>query len=138
LICYYQKNKKGKVMKKIFIIMAMLVTTFLNADVITQNGEMNGYKINLYTKSTPISGNNDFYVKLSQNDNPIENAKMKIKIFMPEMPGMPYMEYKAKAILVNGEYKMEVNFSMSGTWQYQLKFKTIDNQVHTVRGSVNI
>jgi len=27
---------------------------------------------------------------------------------------------------------------MSGTWQYHLKFKTIDNQVHTVRGSVNI
>jgi len=125
-------------MKKIFMIMAIFVTTFLNADVITQNGEMNGYKINLYTKSTPISGNNDFFVKLSKDGTIIDNAKMKIKVFMPEMPGMPYMEYKAKAKQIDGEYKMKINFSMSGTWQYHLKFKTIDNQVHTVRGSVNI
>mgnify|MGYP003960953733 FL=1 len=57
---------------------------------------------------------------------------------MPEMPGMPYMEYKAKAKLVNGEYKMMINFAMGGTWQYQLKFKTSDNKIHTLRGSVNI
>ena len=76
--------------------------------------------------------------KLSKDGSAIENAKMKIKIFMPEMPGMPYMEYKAKAKLINGEYKMMINFSMSGTWQYHLKFKTSDKKVHTVRGSFNI
>jgi len=126
-------------MKKIiFIMMAMFVTTFLSADTIDQNGEMNGYNIKLYTKSTPISGNNDFFVKLSKDGMDIENVKMKIKVFMPEMPGMPYMEYKSKAKFVNSEYKMMINFSMGGTWQYHLKFKTNDNKVHTVRGSVNI
>ena len=100
--------------------MAIFVTTFLSADTIDQNGEMDGYAVKLYTKTTPISGNNDFYVKLSQNGTAVENAKMKVRVFMPEMPGMPFMEYKAKAKLVNGEYKMMINFSMSGTWQYHL------------------
>lgn len=126
-------------MKKIiFVIATIFVTTFLSADTIEQNGKMDGYNVNLYTKTTPISGNNDFYVKLSKNGKTIKNAKMKIKVFMPEMPGMPYMEYKAKAKLVNGVYKMMINFSMGGTWQYHLKFKTSDKKVHTVRGSVNI
>ncbi|BFU78316.1 copper resistance determinant CrdA [Arcobacter sp. 15-2] len=125
-------------MKKIIFMLMFFVGIVLNANVIEQNGEKNGYDLKLYTKTTPISGNNDFYVTLEKSGKVISNAKMKIKVFMPEMPGMPYMEYKAKAKLVDGEYKMMINFSMSGTWQYHLKFKTIDNKVHTVRGSVNI
>mgnify|MGYP005988142161 CR=1 FL=1 len=126
-------------MKKIILmLMAIFATTFLSADVIQQNGIKNGYQVNFYTKDTPISGNNNFYVKLSKDGNPVTDAKMKIKVFMPEMPGMPYMDYKAKAKLVDGEYKMMINFSMGGTWQYHLKFKTSDKKVHTVRGSVNI
>ena len=57
---------------------------------------------------------------------------------MPEMPGMPYMEYEDKATLVDGKYKMNANLTMGGTWQYQLKFKTEDEVVHTVKGSVNL
>ena len=126
-------------MKKIiFVMMAVFVTTFLSADTIDQNGEMDGYNVKLYTKTTPISGNNEFFVKLSKDGKAIEDAKMKIKVFMPEMPGMPYMDFKAKAKLINSEYKMMINFGMGGTWQYHLKFKTSDKKVHTVRGSVNI
>jgi len=126
-------------MKKIiFLVMLLLGATVVSADVIDQNGKKDGYDVHLYTKNTPISGNNQFFVKLSHNGDAIKNAKMKIKVFMPEMPGMPYMEYKAKAKFVDGEYKMMINFSMGGTWQYHLKFKTIDKKVHTVRGSVNI
>ena len=29
---------------------------------------------------------------------------------MPEMPGMPYMEYEDNAVLENGIYKMKINF----------------------------
>ena len=38
----------------------------------------------------------------------------------------------------NGVYKVNINFSMSGTWQYHLKFKTKDDEVHTVKGSINL
>jgi hypothetical protein len=126
-------------MKKIILaLIVMFSTVFLSADVISQNGLKDGYEVKLYTKNTPISGNNDFYVTIKKNKMTVEDVKVKIKVFMPAMPGMPYMEYKTKAKLVNGEYKMMINFSMSGTWQYQLKFKTSDDLIHTVRGSVNI
>jgi hypothetical protein len=126
-------------MKKIiFVMMSLFVTSFLNADVVNQNGEKDGYSVSFYSKTTPISGNNEFFVKILKSGSKIENAKVKIKVFMPEMPGMPYMDYKAKAKLINGEYKMMINFSMGGTWQYHLKFKTNDKKVHTIRGSVNI
>ncbi|MGK0255632.1 MAG: hypothetical protein ACI81I_000232 [Arcobacteraceae bacterium] len=126
-------------MKKIILaLVVMFSATFLSADVISQNGLKDGYEIKLYTKNTPISGNNDFYVTIKKDKNTVENVKVKIKVFMPAMPGMPYMEYKTKAKLVNGEYKMMINFGMGGTWQYQLKFKTSDDLIHTVRGSVNI
>lgn len=124
--------------KVILMVMVLFSTLMLNADEIKQNGSKNGYDISLYTKSTPIVGNNDFFVTLKKDGQTVSDAKMKIKVFMPEMPGMPYMEYKTKAKLIDGEYKMMINFSMGGTWQYQLKFKTKDEKVHTVRGSVNI
>ena len=126
-------------MKKIILaLIVMFSTVFLSADMISQNGLKDGYEVKLYTKNTPISGNNDFYVTIKKDKMTVEDVKVKIKVFMPAMPGMPYMEYKTKAKLVNGEYKMMINFSMSGTWQYQLKFKTSDDLIHTVRGSVNI
>ena len=126
-------------MKKIILaLIVMFSTVFLNADVVSQNGLQDGYEIKLYTKDTPISGNNDFYVTIKKDKNTVEDVKVKIKVFMPAMPGMPYMEYKTKAKLVDGEYKMMINFSMGGTWQYHLKFKTSDDVIHTVRGSVNI
>jgi hypothetical protein len=56
---------------------------------------------------------------------------------MPEMPGMPYMEYETEALFINGKYKANVNLSMNGTWQYQLKFRTEDKKVRSVKGSVN-
>jgi hypothetical protein len=48
------------------------------------------------------------------------------------------MESKAKGATTNGIFNTKVNFSMGGTWQYQLKFKTADGAVHKVRGSVNL
>jgi len=116
----------------------MMLVGVLYAEPIFQNGEKDGYNIIISTKNSLVTGTNEVFIKLSQNDEIVKDAKVKIKVFMPEMPGMPYMDYKAKAKLVNDEYKMMINFSMGGTWQYHLKFKTSDKKVHTVRGSVNI
>ena len=122
---------------KLFIVMISMIT-MLNADPVFQEGTKNGYDVKLTSEKSLIVGNNDFFVDLSKDGNSITNIKMKIKVFMPEMPGMPYMEYKAKAKVIDGKYKMMVNFSMGGTWQYHLKFKSKDGKIHTIRGSVNI
>jgi len=127
-------------MKNLFkIIVAMFLTLgFLNAEPLEQVGEKNGYTVNLTSDKSLIVGNNDLFVVLSKDGNEVKDVKVKIKVFMPEMPGMPYMEYKAKAKFLDGKYKMMVNFSMGGTWQYHLKFKSKDGKIHTIRGSVNI
>ena len=127
-------------MKNIFkIALAMLMTIgILNADPLSQLGEKNGYNVKLTSVKSLTVGENNVFVELSKDGNAVTDVRVKIKVFMPEMPGMPYMDYKAKAKLVDGKYKMTVNFSMSGTWQYHLKFKSKDGKVHTVRGSVNI
>lgn len=120
------------------IFASFLLTGLLFANGIDQNGSKDGYDIELKSDKNLVVGTNKMFVKLSKDGNYITDAKVKIKFFMPEMPGMPYMEYEDKAKLVGDKYMLNINFSMGGTWQYQLKFKTSDDKVHTVRGSVNL
>jgi hypothetical protein len=126
-------------MKKLMLlVMVTFGAIFVSADTINQNGQKDGYDVKLYTTTTPVSGSNDFFVTLSKDGKVLTDAKVKIKVFMPAMPGMPYMVYKTRAELVDGVYKMMINFGMNGTWQYHLKFKTSDNEIHTLRGSLNV
>jgi len=120
------------------VLSLFMMAGVMFAEVLDQSGEKDGYVVSLKTEKSLVVGSNDVLISLSQNDRIIKDAKVKIKVFMPEMPGMPYMDYKAKAKLVGDRYKTNVNFSMSGTWQYHIKFKTADTKVHTIRGSVNL
>ena len=96
-----------------------------------------GYDVSLRSKKGLIVGNNTINIALFKDGEKVD-AKVKVKFFMPEMPGMPYMEYKDKGKTKEGIYPAKINFSMAGTWQYQLKFKTDDEEVHKVKGSVNL
>lgn len=121
------------------MMMVLLISvSFLKAELVEQSGEKDGYNVSLTTKKSLVVGDNEFFVELQKDEKAITTAKVKAKFFMPEMPGMPYMEYEDNAVLENGIYKMKINFSMGGTWQYHIKFKTDDGIVHTIRGSVNL
>ena len=127
-------------MKILYKSLLILLISFgiLNATPIEQNGSKNGYDVKLTSEKSLVVGDNIFFVEIYKEGKLINDAKVKAKFFMPEMPGMPYMEYEDKAQIENGKYKMMINFSMGGTWQYHLKFKTLDDEVHTLRGSVNL
>ena len=121
------------------IVLGLFLTfTFLNAELLEQNGEKDGYDVKLKSSKALVVGSNELVISLSKDLKVVGTAKVKVKFFMPEMPGMPYMESEDNATLVNRIYKVNINFPMSGTWQYQLKFKTDDGVVHTIRGSVNL
>lgn len=126
-----------KLLLKIVSILALTVG-LLNAEPIDLEGSKNGYDVNLTSEKSLVVGDNIFFVTLSKDGKAVTDAKVKAKFFMPEMPGMPYMEFKDKAKLVDGKYKMLINFSMGGTWQFHLMFKTADGKVHKIRSSVNL
>ena len=99
---------------------------------------VDGYTLTLSSEKPLTVGDNEIAVAVEKEGKPVSDVKVKVKFFMPEMPGMPYMEYKTKLKPQNGIFKGVVNFSMGGTWQYHLKFKDAAGKVHMVRGSVNL
>ena len=111
---------------------------FLNAEVISHKVQKGSYEIVLKSEKSLVIGDNIFFASLYKDGVVVTNAKVKAKFFMPEMPGMPYMEFKDKAKLVDGKYKFMINFSMGGTWQYHLMFKSADGKVHKIRSSINL
>lgn len=98
---------------------------------------VSGYDVGVSAEKPLFVGNNIIKVALFKEGKKVD-AKVKVKFFMPEMPGMPYMESKDKGETKDGSFDAKINFSMGGTWQYQLKFKTADDVVHKVNGSVNL
>lgn len=67
-----------------------------------------------------VVGDNTIDVTITKDGKPFSGAKVEFKVFMPEMPGMPYME-SVKLMKPNGDgYRGNVNFSMGGTWQVKI------------------
>ena len=87
------------------IVLGFFLTfTFLHAELIEQNGQKDGYNVTLKSSKALVVGSNEFVIELAKDSKVVDNAKVKIKFFMPEMPGMPYMESESEAVLVNEKY----------------------------------
>ena len=73
-------------------------------------------------KNPPITGPNKMEINI-QDDKEIKvtDATVVVEYVMPAMPGMPSMNYKAKAELNGNRYLANVNFSMSGAWAVNIK-----------------
>ncbi|QDF27697.1 FixH family protein [Halarcobacter anaerophilus] len=125
-----------KLLKVVSILLFSCI--ILNAQPLDVKSKKDGYEVQLQSEKSLVMGNNTFIVTLQKEGKVLNDAKVKAKFFMPEMPGMPYMEQEAKAKFVDGKYKFLINFSMGGTWQYHLMFKTADGKVHKIRASVNL
>lgn len=120
------------------VVLLFAFVTIMQAEVVSLNDEVKGIKVLLQSEKSVVVGDNNFFVTLSKYGKNISDARVKVKFFMPEMPGMPYMEYIKEAKKVDGKYKVLVNFAMGGTWQYQLKFMTKDGKKYKLRGSINL
>jgi len=123
-------------MKKL-VVLFILFTSLLWSSGFYDSGKVKGVSVEVISDKTLIEGDNKIRIKLTKDGKTVKNAKVKIKFFMPQMPGMPYMEFKGKTKLVGDEYKTLVNFSMGGTWQYHVLFK-IKGKKYRYRGSVNL
>jgi hypothetical protein len=73
-------------------------------------------------KNPPITGQNKMEISIKDDKGiNITDAMVVVEYVMPAMPGMPAMNYKAKAELKGSRYLANVNFSMSGAWAVNIK-----------------
>lgn len=121
---------------KAFVVM-FLMATVLNANSLKESLNVDGYNLELTSKRDLSAGSNEFFVKITKDGKEVNDAKIKAKFFMPEMPGMPHMEHEGEGKFENGIYSFVINFCMDGTWQYNIRFKTADDKVHSVKSSVS-
>ncbi len=74
-----------------------------------------------YSSDKPLTvGDNTIVVNIKRDGKSVIGAKVEFKIFMPEMPGMPYMEEVTTLSASGDNYSGNINFSMAGTWQVKI------------------
>ena len=73
-------------------------------------------------KNPPITGQNKMEISIKDDKGSnVTDATVVVEYVMPAMPGMPAMNYKAKAELNGIRYLANINFSMSGAWTVNIK-----------------
>ena len=124
-------------MKKLAVIVFAFILGITSAfGVAFEKKGNSGGKYVGYSSEKPLFVDHNYINILLQKDGAnITDAKVKIKVFMPEMPGMPEMEYDNEAKSKDGRYEAMINFSMSGTWQVRIEFE-VDGKKYLHKSSV--
>jgi len=121
------------------ILTALLATASLEAAAFEKSASFKETTV-VYSSEQPLTvGSNVIDLALTRNGAPLGDAKVTLKVFMPEMPGMPYMEYVAEAQPVSaGLYRAAVNLAMAGTWQVHIFVNTPDGKKQRIKSSLNL
>ncbi len=113
-------------MKKIFVVavVILLIAGIAYAKDYEVKKKAGEYEVTATLDKNPPVAGGDNNIRVSVKDTAgkaVTDAKVLIDYGMPAMPGMPAMNYKANATLDGSEYKANLNFSMSGSWNIAVK-----------------
>lgn len=73
-------------------------------------------------KNPPVVGDNLMELTIKGADGKdVTDAKVAVNYTMPPMSGMAPMSYKADAVLKGEKYQSTLKFSMSGSWNVEVK-----------------
>jgi hypothetical protein len=117
-------------MKKLFKLVSILTVGLFfvacndggsDSKGFTKSGKAGSLNVTYSSDKPLVVGDNTINVKITENGEVVTDVtKVELKVFMPEMPGMPYME-DIKLMAPNKDvYSGNVNFSMGGTWQVKI------------------
>ncbi|WP_294963295.1 FixH family protein [Sulfurimonas sp.] len=124
-----------KTIAKIFLV-ALLAAGTMQAAAFEKVAKSRSAKVTISSEKPITTGYNDLNILI---DEKFADAAVKIKVFMPAMPGMPYMDNVAEAKnLGHGKFTTNVNFSMGGTWQIHIFITPKTGKKIRVKTSVNI
>jgi len=119
------------------LMIILLGATLLQASAFEKVLKSRATQVTMSAEKPLTTGNN--ILNLQVNNKIYQNAIVKIKVFMPAMPGMPKMEYISKAKnLGNGKFTTNINFSMHGTWQVHIYLTPKNGKKARVKTSLNI
>ncbi len=125
-----------KKLLKIFTLM-LLSVSLLQAAAFEKTANGGGITAVISSDRPLTTGNNSLHVSIK--DPKYKDAQVALKMFMPEMPGMPRMEMQSNAKAIgSGIYKADINFSMSGTWQVWILISPKTGQKIRIKTSLNI
>ena len=125
-----------KTITKLFIGL-LLGATLLQGAAFEKVAKSRATQVLLSSQKPLTTGNNTIQFKVGHKN--YKDSTMKVKVFMPAMPGMPYMESLSDAkSLGNGEFEANVNFSMNGTWQVHIFLTPSSGKKVRAKTSLNI
>lgn len=89
-------------------------------------------------RNPPVTGQNNMDISIQDAKGAdVTDAMVTVDYSMPAMPGMPAMNYKTKAELKGSRYLANVNFSMSGAWNVNIKI-TRAGKTQSVKFNVDV
>ena len=127
-------------MKLFTAILTMLLTLgFSYAAGFEKSAKFRTTTVHMSSQKPLTIGINSVTFDITQKGKALDGAEVKVKIFMPAMPGMPRMEATSfTKSLGNGQYSADLAFSMGGTWQIHIFVITDDGKKYRIKSSVNI
>lgn len=125
-----------KTLTKLFIGL-LLGATLLQGAAFEKVAKSRATHIQITSEKPLSTGNNTIQLEVGHKD--YKDSTMIVKVFMPAMPGMPYMESIAEATsLGNGKFEANVNLSMGGTWQMHIFLTPKEGKKVRAKTSLNI
>ena len=125
-----------KTLAKIFMIM-ILGISMLNGAGFEKVAKSRATKVVMSSEKPLSTGSNTLYFQIKEKK--LQDSQVRLKIFMPAMPGMPEMKNELNAqSLGNGKFKVTVNLAMSGTWQVHIFITPKTGKKVRVKSSINI
>lgn len=126
-------------MKAVNLLLGILIAfSPLCAAAFETNAKFRDIRARLVSHKPLAVGTNSFELSVSQSAKPLDNATVKVKIFMPSMPGMPYMESVSDTVAAGkGLYRASVNLPMGGTWQVHIFITTPKGKKYRLKTSLN-
>lgn len=113
--------------RKIMAVLAIVVAAALFGSPSWAKGFENTkaagkYKVTLKADSYPlVKGANTVTVTVAdKTGKAVTNAKVKVRYYMPPMPGMAPMSYTTDAVLKGQSYGITADVPMEGGWRFEV------------------
>ncbi len=120
------------------LAMALLLgATLLQGAAFQKVAKSRATQVMMSSEKPLTTGNNTINFEVGHEN--YKDSQVSVKVFMPAMPGMPYMESISDAkSLGNGKFTANVNLSMGGTWQVHIFLTPKTGKKVRAKTSINI